>query len=86
MLETLILTNNRLANLADIHPLENFRHLKFVSLMGNPLCKKANYRLYLIFKLPKLKVLDFRKVKQKEREEAQAMFGVRRRCRLNTLG
>ena len=75
MLRCLILTNNRLNNLADIDPLVGCKHLKHVSLMGNPVTKKANYRLYVIFKLPQIKVLDFRKVKQAEREKAAATFG-----------
>ena len=33
-----------------------FKHLRHLSLMGNPLTKKANYRAYLVFKLPHLKV------------------------------
>lgn len=75
MLSCLILTNNRLNNLADVDPLVGFKHLRHVSLMGNPVTKKANYRLYVIFKLPQIKVLDFRKVKQAEREKAAATFG-----------
>lgn len=71
----LILTNNRLNNLADVDPLAGFKHLKHLSLMGNPVAKKANYRLYVIFRLPQLKVLDFRKVKQAERAKAAATFG-----------
>lgn len=75
MMGCLILTNNRLNNLADVDPLAGFKHLKLLSLMGNPVTKKPNYRLYVIFRLPQLKVLDFRKVKQAEREKAAATFG-----------
>lgn len=32
------------------------------------------YRLYTIFKIPSLRVLDFKKVKDKERQEAQKLF------------
>jgi hypothetical protein len=62
MLSSLILTNNRLTNLADVDPLAGFKHLKHLSVMGNPVTKKANYRLYVVFRLPHLKTLDFRKV------------------------
>jgi hypothetical protein len=33
-----------------------------------------NYRLYAIYKLPQLKLLDFRKVKLSERQEAAGLF------------
>lgn len=75
MMQCLILTNNRLSNLADVDPLVGFKHLKHLSLMGNPVTKKANYRLYVVFRLPQVRVLDFRKVKQAEREKAKELFG-----------
>eukprot|EP01089_Gocevia_fonbrunei_P010567 TRINITY_DN23506_c0_g1_i1.p1 TRINITY_DN23506_c0_g1~~TRINITY_DN23506_c0_g1_i1.p1 ORF type:complete len:133 (+),score=32.67 TRINITY_DN23506_c0_g1_i1:33-401(+) len=46
-----------------------------VSLLGNPVTEKENYRLYIIFKLPKLKLLDFVKVKPTEKREARQLFG-----------
>ncbi|EFJ49551.1 hypothetical protein VOLCADRAFT_104320 [Volvox carteri f. nagariensis] len=73
-LDTLILTNNRINNLQDIDPLATLLKLEHLSLHGNPVMTKANYRLYVISKLPRLKVLDFKKVKQKERDAAKAMF------------
>ncbi|KAI8470591.1 MAG: leucine-rich repeat-domain-containing protein [Monoraphidium minutum] len=69
-LETLILTNNRIAELKDIDPLATLPKLTHLSLVGNPVALKAQYRLYTIARLPKLKVLDFKKVKQKERDAA----------------
>ena len=75
MLGSLILTNNRLNNLADADPLVSFKHLRHLSLMGNPLTKQPNYRLYIVHKLPQLKVLDFRKVKPGERVKANELFG-----------
>lgn len=69
-LETLILTNNRIAELKDIDPLSSLPRLTHLSLSGNPVALKAQYRLYTIARLPKLKVLDFKKVKQKERDAA----------------
>ncbi|KAG2435624.1 hypothetical protein HXX76_006827 [Chlamydomonas incerta] len=73
-LETLILTNNRINNLQDIDPLATLSKLEHLSLHGNPVMTKPNYRLYVISKLPRLKVLDFKKVKQKERDAAKALF------------
>uniref|UniRef100_A0A803LXS5 Uncharacterized protein n=1 Tax=Chenopodium quinoa TaxID=63459 RepID=A0A803LXS5_CHEQI len=73
-LHTLVLTNNRLVNLVEIDPLASISKLKFLSLLDNNITKKPNYRLYVIYKLKSLRVLDFKKVKQKEREEADKLF------------
>ncbi|KAG2501609.1 hypothetical protein HYH03_000114 [Edaphochlamys debaryana] len=73
-LDTLILTNNRISNLQDIDPLATLKKLEHLSLHGNPVVTKPNYRLYVVSKLPRLKILDFKKVKQKERDAAKAAF------------
>ncbi|KAK4790234.1 hypothetical protein SAY86_017538 [Trapa natans] len=73
-LHTLILTNNRLVNLAEIDPLESLPKLQYLSLLDNNITKKPNYRLYVIHKLKSLRVLDFKKVKNKERLEAASLF------------
>ncbi|KAL7099514.1 hypothetical protein ACP275_09G088700 [Erythranthe tilingii] len=73
-LHTLILTNNRLTNLVEIDPLASLPKLQFLSLLDNNITKKPNYRLYVIHKLKSLRVLDFRKIKQKERVEANNLF------------
>ncbi|XP_059144369.1 U2 small nuclear ribonucleoprotein A'-like [Physella acuta] len=73
-LETLVLTNNNLKELADIDPLSTVTTLKHLSLMGNPITTKKNYRLYVIHKIPSLRILDFSRIKMKEREAASKMF------------
>ncbi|XP_073295684.1 U2 small nuclear ribonucleoprotein A'-like isoform X3 [Primulina huaijiensis] len=73
-LHTLVLTNNRLTNLVEIDPLVSLPKLQFLSLLDNSITKKPNYRLYVIHKLKSLRVLDFRKVKEKERVEANKLF------------
>lgn len=73
-LHTLILTSNRLTNLVEIDPLVSLPKLKFLSLLDNNITKRPNYRLYVIHKLKSLRLLDFRKVKQKERLEANNLF------------
>lgn len=35
---------------------------------------KAHYRLYVIYKLPQVNLLDFRKIRMKERKEAASLF------------
>lgn len=64
-LETLVLTNNRLSNLVDLDSLAKLANLQYLCLLDNLVTKKPNYRLYLIHKLPKLRLLDFKKVKLK---------------------
>jgi len=75
-LDTIILNNNKISNLSDIDPLEELPNLKTLSLIDNPIIKKQNYRLYVIHKLPKLTLLDFRKIKQKERISSKNLFGI----------
>ena len=52
-LETLILTNNALTNLGDLANLGALDKLATVSLLKNPVTRKAHYRAYLINMLPK---------------------------------
>ncbi|XP_071703026.1 U2 small nuclear ribonucleoprotein A' isoform X2 [Rutidosis leptorrhynchoides] len=73
-LHSLVLTNNRLVNLVEIDPLASLSKLQYLSLLDNNITKKPNYRLYVIHKLKSLRVLDFRKIKQKERIEATKLF------------
>jgi len=72
---TLILTGNKITNLEDIDNLAELPRLTHLSLINNPIAKQEHYRLYVIHKLPKLKVLDFRKVKPLERKESEKKFG-----------
>lgn len=73
-LESLILTGNHLEELSDIDQLATLENLTTLSLLHNPITAKQHYRLYLIYKLPQLKLLDFRKIKMKERNEAKSLF------------
>ncbi|MEW5304172.1 MAG: hypothetical protein WDW38_003539 [Sanguina aurantia] len=73
-LQILVLTNNRLTNLQDLDNLASLPKLAMLSLLGNPVVTKPNYRLYIISKLKQLRILDFRKVKQKERVAAAKLF------------
>ncbi|KAL0279424.1 UNVERIFIED_CONTAM: hypothetical protein PYX00_000988 [Menopon gallinae] len=73
-LESIILTGNSIQELGDIDCLAKLPHLRTLSLLYNPIQNKPHYRLYIAFKIPQLKVLDFCKIKMKEREEAIALF------------
>lgn len=70
-LDRLVLTNNYIQELSDIEPLKKLKNLEVLTLLNNPVTEKENYRLNVILKLPQLKILDFSKIKQKEREEAK---------------
>ncbi|XP_066151887.1 U2 small nuclear ribonucleoprotein A' [Euwallacea fornicatus] len=77
-LESLILTGNQIEDLGDVESLASLEKLTTLSLLHNPITAKQHYRLYLVFKLPQLKLLDFRKIKQKERDEAKTLFKSKR--------
>eukprot|EP00920_Eleutheroschizon_duboscqi_P009163 GHVT01020963.1.p1 GENE.GHVT01020963.1~~GHVT01020963.1.p1 ORF type:complete len:194 (+),score=31.39 GHVT01020963.1:2099-2680(+) len=47
------------------------RGLVRLSLMGNPVTQSPYYRLYLIYHLPNLRFLDFKRIRQKERVAAK---------------
>jgi len=73
-LRTLILTNNLVAELGDLDALASVATLETLCLLRNPVTTKKNYRYYVVHRLPQLRVLDFRRIKQKERETAKRMF------------
>lgn len=73
-LHTIILTNNLINELGDLEPLTKLKKLTHLSLLDNPVAKKQHYRLYVIYKFPQLRVLDFNKVKLAEKNQAIALF------------
>lgn len=73
-LESVILTGNNIQELGDLEPLSHLPKLQTLSLLMNPVSTKPHYREYIAFKFPNLRLLDFRKIKQKERKEAQVLF------------
>jgi len=70
----LILTNNRISNLSEIDNIASYKKLELLSLLENPVIQKENYRLYVIFKIPSLKSLDYKKVRKQERIDAVRLF------------
>lgn len=73
-LESVIFSNNNLQELGDIDPLSTVKTLSSISLLRNPVATKKYYRLYVIHKLPTVRLIDFQKVKLREREAAAKMF------------
>jgi len=73
-LTTLILTNNNVAELGDLEPLKELRSLKILSLMGSPVRERKWYREWLVWRLKSLRVLDFQRIRDKERAAAKTLF------------
>ncbi|XP_017958903.1 probable U2 small nuclear ribonucleoprotein A' [Drosophila navojoa] len=73
-LSSIILTGNNLQELSDLEPLTGFKKLETICLLINPVSTKPNYREYMAYKFPQLRLLDFRKIKQKDRQQAQEFF------------
>ena len=73
-LKNLILTNNKIDNLNEIDKISSCKNLIRLSLVNNIVTKLKYYRLYTIFKIPSLRVLDFEKVKLIERQKAKELF------------
>ncbi|MGH0128211.1 UNVERIFIED_CONTAM: hypothetical protein FKN15_044923 [Acipenser sinensis] len=64
-LRELVLTNNSIQELGDLDSLASIKTLTLLSLLRNPVTNKKHYRLYVINKVPQIRVLDFQKVKLK---------------------
>ncbi|XP_039956479.1 probable U2 small nuclear ribonucleoprotein A' [Bactrocera neohumeralis] len=73
-LSSIILTGNNLQELSDLEPLALLPRLETLCLLVNPVSTKPYYREYMAFKFPQLRLLDFRKIKRKDRIEAQEYF------------
>jgi Leucine-rich repeat (LRR) protein len=70
----LYLGNNKLCHLKDILYLRPLPKLIILDLSGNPVCEEENYRIYCIYNLKRLKVLDGYSVDATEIDTAKAMY------------
>jgi len=73
-LTTLVLTNNNVSELGDLEPLQEVKGLQYLSLLGNPVQEKKWYREWLVWRIPGLRVLDFQRIRDKERQYAKGLF------------
>ena len=64
----LILTGNELTRLEDLNEIAHIKSLEFLSLENNPVTLLKGYRAYVIARMPTLRVLDFVKISQAERD------------------
>ncbi|OCT75739.1 leucine-rich repeat-containing protein 72 isoform X2 [Xenopus laevis] len=86
-LHTLLLNNNRLANLqATATELKGMTNLQVLSLINNPLAQESSYRSYIIHCIPSVQRLDRQKVVQKERDNAFKIFNPERTAVIQSLG
>ncbi|KAK8207997.1 U2 snRNP complex subunit [Zalaria obscura] len=76
-LHTLVLTQNQIAELADLDPLGSFAKLTHLTLLDNPVTSKEHYRYWVIWRCPTVRFLDFQKVKDSERSKAKELFGTK---------
>merc|ERR1711935_1030223 len=72
---SITLTGNKLEKLVDLESLTKLKSLERLSLLENPVTKVKHYRPYMISKCSKtLRILDFNRIKDKERKAASLLF------------
>lgn len=72
-LQTISLMNNNIKSF-DVS-WQKLTSVTNLCLINNPICKLKYYRLFVIWLIPSLKVLDFEKVTDKERKKSRELFG-----------
>ena len=70
-LKALILTNNKISSFSEIYNIANFKKLEVLSLLDNTVSLSANYKRYIVVKMPSVKILDFVRITKKDRESAE---------------
>jgi hypothetical protein len=84
-LTSLILTNNNVSELGDLHPLCQMKSLRYLSLLSNPVREKKWYREWLIFSIKSLRVLDFQRIRDKVYRPVCLLLMILTRVRRNAL-
>lgn len=73
-LHSLTLTNNSISDLSELAHLSKCTKLEYLTLMGNPVSREQHYREFVIWKLPQVRVLDFQRIRDGERELANKIM------------
>jgi len=68
------LANNLISNPKEIQNLKHLHKLIILDISGNPLSKDPNYRIFTLYNLKKLKVLDGVSVEVAEHQIAKELF------------
>ncbi|KAJ3285947.1 Leucine-rich repeat-containing protein 9 [Borealophlyctis nickersoniae] len=66
--------NNSISILLSIFPLKELPRLIILDLTGNSVCQVTNYRLFIIFHLARLKILDGAGISAKEQSAAKEVY------------
>lgn len=66
-LESLVLTNNAIAEFSQVSHLRRLHKLELLSLMSNPVSRQKHYREFVIWRIPSLRVLDYKRITQRVR-------------------
>lgn len=74
-IRSLLLMNNTISSFAEVAKLRNLSKLENLMMLGNKIVDEHHYRLFMVWLFPKLKVLDCLKIKQKDRNDANELFG-----------
>lgn len=74
-LQSISFIHNNISKFLDVRILCRFKNLSNITFIDNPITDSSNYRYFIIWLIPTLKVLDFSKVKQKELMKAKELFG-----------
>jgi Leucine-rich repeat (LRR) protein len=69
--------NNQISDLKELLKLRGLTKLLIIQLAGNPICKIATYRPYVIFRLSSLQILDGEGIENDEQIAAQDMYSAR---------
>lgn len=70
----LYLGENLIEDLKEVRNLGSLKKLVVLDLLGNPMCRDAEYRLFCVFNIKEIKVLDGNNVVQKEFEDSKQAF------------
>lgn len=64
-LRVLVLASNMISQLADLDGLRECSRLQLLSLVDNPIEQSDHYRLWVVWRLPQVRILDYARVTDK---------------------
>ena len=73
-IERIDLSDNKISQLSDINHLIELNILRELNLANNPIQQVDDYQLTILFKLPKLSVLDGERVEPADKVNAKNIF------------